>query len=152
MRGTRSGKDGVTGNSKRDGRTDIQQQLRSIADLDIPEDLGEAGRALWENVAHAAPWVAETDVSMLILACELADLRRLTRAAITRADGDVSGTVLRAAGDQDARYLRALAELGLTPAARTAQGVGVVKIAGKLDSFRRAKDDHLDILHDDEDE
>jgi phage terminase small subunit len=141
---------GLTSNDKRLGRTDQTKPLEGIASITVPDHLDHAGRELWEHVGETAPWVAETDSAMLLVTCELADLRAVTRTWLRNNADGITSTMLRTISDQDARFIRALAELGLTPASRTAQGVGAVKIASKLEQFRADEPPPLQVVGDDD--
>lgn len=100
--------------------------------LDVPEPerpLGLAGRVFWDKILPAAAaWIAESDLELLLQTAELIDEQQALRMhvldPVPRRDQWRDRSALR---KLDRQIVTNLAELGLTPTARTRLGLAQVQ-------------------------
>ncbi len=119
--------------------------LPSAAGTAAPEGLGAAGIELWDrSMGVGKAWIAQTDLTVLRLACELAD-RRTGFLEILEADGPVLFTdkayayqhpILGAITTVERELLACLSLLGFTPSDRSRLGVAEVTAQSKLAQIR----------------
>lgn len=109
-----------------------------------PEQLGERGRELWEQMRSRASWLAETDRPALLLLCEKWD-RRAELVAALNASSFVLYTdkgyayanpLVGMLSTIETEIARLFGVLGFTPADRTRMGLAEVKAQSKLAELR----------------
>lgn len=107
--------------------------------------LGVAGQRWWDQLmATCRPWVAASDLSMVLELCRAAD-RRAEMEAVVAAEGmslqSPNGAfqahpLLAHIRDIEKRIDQLAAAFGLTPASRGQIGAGEVKAASQLEALR----------------
>jgi hypothetical protein len=107
---------------------------------DVPEGLGDAGRATWEAVwASGCLWVAASEAPFeLQWLCEAADEREQLRRFVELGGDERYRRDLRALEKQMTQWVQ---DLGFSPASRARLGVGHGKAASAIEELRRRHDE-----------
>lgn len=124
------------------GHSNPLPAVRDVASLeplrsDVPPDLGDAGRSVWESVnSSAKPWLAPSDRLILVMLCELIDRREEYKQTLIDygplierpIDGHlVANPVAALLISTEKQIVEISSALGLTPADRTRMGLAEVK-------------------------
>ena len=117
-------------------------ESRLVAGLGAaPGDLDEYGAGLWELVASEAKWLAVSDAPALRILCICMQqhyrLSMELEGYLDETDGydRVAMELSKQAASMSVTILRHLTSLGLTPKARSEQGLAEVKLQSKMDQF-----------------
>jgi P27 family predicted phage terminase small subunit len=107
---------------------------------DVPEHLSEAGQKMWVDIQAVAPWLANSDATILTELCEKMDKKYELREKLAATDyvlftdkgyayaNPLFGMLNTVEGD----IVKLLSLLGLTPVDRSKLGVAEVTTKGKL--------------------
>lgn len=113
-----------------------------------PDQLGPAGRAMWDLIIGECKWLAESDRGSVVLLCEKVDRRQDLMVRLESSDfvlytdkgyAYANPLVSMLSGIEN-EIVKLMSLLGLTPADRTRMGVAEVKATSKLEELmaRRA--------------
>lgn len=116
--------------------------LPSVKD-DVPEQLGPAGRAMWELIVGECKWLAESDRGAVVVLCEKIDRRQDLIVRLEASDfvlytdkGYVyANPLMSMLSGIENEIVKLMSLLGLTPADRTRMGVAEVKATSKLEEL-----------------
>jgi P27 family predicted phage terminase small subunit len=116
--------------------------LPAVAD-DAPDQLGPAGKAVWELVTQEAKWLAESDRPTLVMLCEKFDRRQDFMVRLESADPVLytdkgyayPNPLVGMLSTLETELAKLLGALGLTPADRTRLGVAEVKKQSNLEKL-----------------
>lgn len=112
-----------------------------------PEQLGPAGRAVWEVVTDQCKWLAESDRPTLVLLCEKFDRRQDFMVRLEASDPVLytdkgyayANPLVGMLSTLETEIAKLLSVLGLTPTDRTRLGVAEVKAKSKLEELLTRK-------------
>ena len=114
-----------------------------------PAHLTETGVTLWREVLNLAPWIANTDGTILLELCEKMELKKQIQDQLKPEhfilftdkgyayQNPLFGMLSTVQGD----IVKNLSLLGLTPSDRSKLGVAEVKARGKLEELLQHKRD-----------
>lgn len=114
---------------------------------DAPLHLSDAGQKMWLDVRAMAPWIANTDVRLLVELCEKMDKKYELKEKLALSDyvlytdkgyayaNPLFGMLNTVEND----IVKLLSLLGLTPTDRSKLGVAEVKAKGKLEALLEQK-------------
>ena len=112
-----------------------------------PAHLTETGSTLWREVLNLAPWIANTDGTILLELCEKMELKKQIQDQLKPEQfilftdkgyayqNPLFGMLSTVQGD----IVKNLSLLGLTPSDRSKLGVAEVKARGKLEELLQQK-------------
>lgn len=112
-----------------------------------PAHLTEVGVNLWQDVLAIAPWIANTDGTILLELCEKMELKKQIQEQLKPEQfilltdkgyayqNPLFGMLSTVQGD----IVKNLSLLGLTPSDRSKMGVAEVKARGKLEELLQQK-------------
>ena len=112
-----------------------------------PAHLSEVGCELWREVLNLAPWIANTDGTILLELCEKMELKKQIQDQLKPEQfilftdkgyayqNPLFGMLSTVQGD----IVKNLSLLGLTPSDRSKLGVAEVKARGKLEELLQQK-------------
>lgn len=116
--------------------------LPPVAD-DAPDQLGPAGKAVWQLVTDQAKWLAESDRPTLVMLCEKFDRRQDFLVRLESSDPVLytdkgyayANPLVGMLSTLETELAKLLSSLGLTPADRTRLGVAEVKKQSNLEKL-----------------
>lgn len=108
-----------------------------------PQQLGPAGRAVWELVADQCKWLAESDRPTLVMLCEKFDRRQDFMARLETSDPVLytdkgyayANPLVGMLSTLETELAKLLSQLGLTPTDRARLGVAEVKAQSNLEKL-----------------
>lgn len=114
---------------------------------DAPQQLGPAGRAVWELVTEQCKWLAETDRPTLVMLCEKFDRRQDFMVRLEGADPVLytdkgyayANPLVGMLSTLETELAKLLSTLGLTPTDRARLGVAEVKAQSNLEKLLQRK-------------
>jgi P27 family predicted phage terminase small subunit len=109
----------------------------------VPQQLGPAGRAVWELVIEQCKWLAESDRPTLVMLAEKFDRRQDFMARLESSDPVLytdkgyayANPLVGMLSTIENELAKLLSALGLTPTDRTRMGVAEVKAKSKLEEM-----------------
>ena len=110
--------------------------VAEVSPMSAPPSSSDEALAL--VLAHASPWLAESDALTVVLLRESLEERQQLRALV---DHLATKDLRRALRDLDKQITTLLAMLGLDPSARARLGLAEVKAASKLQTLRNSRSD-----------
>jgi P27 family predicted phage terminase small subunit len=116
--------------------------LPPVADA-VPQQLGPAGRAVWELVLDQCKWLAESDRPTLVMTCEKFDRRQDFMVRLESSDPVLytdkgyayPNPLVGMLSSLETELAKLLSALGLTPADRTRMGVAEVKATSAFEEM-----------------
>jgi P27 family predicted phage terminase small subunit len=116
---------------------------------EVPQQLGPAGRAVWELVLDQCKWLAESDRPTLVMLCEKFDRRQDFMVRLEASEPVLytdkgyayPNPLVGMLSTLESELAKLLSALGLTPTDRTRLGVAEVKAQSNLEKLlqRRAE-------------
>ncbi len=114
---------------------------------DAPQQLGPAGRAVWELVTEQCKWLAESDRPTLVMLCEKFDRRQDFMVRLESTDPVLftdkgyayANPLVGMLSTLETELARLLGALGLTPSDRARLGVAEVKRQTNLEKLLQRK-------------
>lgn len=108
-----------------------------------PDQLGPAGRAVWELVADQCKWLAETDRPTLVMLCEKFDRRQDFMVRLESSEPVLytdkgyayANPLVGMLSTLETELAKLLSVLGLTPTDRARLGVAEVKAQSNLEKL-----------------
>ncbi|MGH3381865.1 MAG: phage terminase small subunit P27 family [Actinoallomurus sp.] len=110
---------------------------------DVPEQLGPAGRAVWELVLEQCQWLAESDRPALTMLAEKFDRRQDFMARLEASDPVLytdkgyayANPLVGMISTVEREIAKLLSTLGLTPTDRARMGVAEVKAKSEIEKM-----------------
>lgn len=108
-----------------------------------PQQLGPAGKAMWDLITNECKWLAESDRASVVFLCEKVDRRQDLVARLESSDPVLytdkgyayANPLVGMISTVENEIVKLLSLLGLTPADRTRMGLAEVKAKSKLEEM-----------------